>query len=122
MNVASERQLSPFYTVLLGPEPVPEIESLPTERPIPWRDADETFLNLADYINERAGQIFPGEAEYVVTTASWVLTFLVAKLTLTCRRFNSLLVAVTPPGMSSTQAPVRQPRHLVRCLRVANER
>lgn len=62
-SAVSERHLSPFYTVLLGPEPAPEIESLPVGRPIPWREAEETFLNLADYINERAGQIFPGEAE-----------------------------------------------------------
>jgi hypothetical protein len=63
-----ERYLSPFYTLLLGPEPVPLIESLPADRPTPWREADQTLLDLADMINERAGQIFPGEPEYVVAS------------------------------------------------------
>lgn len=80
---------------------MPEIESLPVSRPIPWREADEIFLNLADYINERAGQIFPGEAEYVDCFISSM-----AILTLTCRRFNSLLIAVNPPDLSATHAPV----------------
>jgi hypothetical protein len=52
--------------MLLGPEPVPVIEGLPTGRPIPWREVDQRILDLADLINERAGQIFPGEPEYVV--------------------------------------------------------
>jgi hypothetical protein len=59
-----ERHLSPFYTLLLGPDPAPAIETLPTaERSVPWHEADSTFLDLADLINERAGQIFPGEPE-----------------------------------------------------------
>ena len=60
-----ERYLSPFYTILLGPDTAPKIDSLPTERSIPWYEADETFLDIADLINERAGQIFPGEPEQV---------------------------------------------------------
>ena len=62
-DAVCERYLSPFYTLLLGPEPVPLIESLPADRPTPWREADQTLLDLADLINERAGQIFPGEPE-----------------------------------------------------------
>jgi hypothetical protein len=67
-DTVCERYLSPFYTLLLGPEPVPLIESLPADRPTPWREADQTLLDLADMINERAGQIFPGEPEYVVAS------------------------------------------------------
>lgn len=61
--IDAERYLSQFYTMLLGPEPAPVIESLPTGRAIPWREVDQRALDLADLINERAGQIFPGEPE-----------------------------------------------------------
>jgi hypothetical protein len=66
--------LSPFYTLLLGPDSAPLIESLPSDRSIPWREADSTFLDLADLINERAGQIFPGEPEYVNRTKKFAGT------------------------------------------------
>jgi hypothetical protein len=86
--------------MLLGPEPAPIVESLPTGRAIPWREADQKLLDLADMINERSGQIFPGEPEYVICELA------MTRLTLTGRRFNSLLIAASPPGLSATQAPV----------------
>lgn len=62
---AAERVLSSFYTLLCGPEPVPVIDALPSARPVPWKHAPVTCLDIADLINERAGRMFPGEPEYV---------------------------------------------------------
>lgn len=63
LMIAAERYLSPFYTILCGPEPAPPIEALPANKSIPWVEAPTTCIDVADLINERAGRMFPGEPE-----------------------------------------------------------
>lgn len=61
----SELGLCPFYTLLVGPDTVPFIAHLPTALAVKWSEAPKVALDAMDLINERAGRVYPGEAEYV---------------------------------------------------------
>lgn len=63
MAVETDKCLSPFYTMLCGPGPVPSIECFPTSTPILWKYAPPTSLDAMHYMNERAGRMFPGQPE-----------------------------------------------------------
>ncbi len=53
----------PSTTLLYGPESAPDIECFPTGAPVPWRHAPSLAIDIVDYMNDRAGRMFPGESE-----------------------------------------------------------
>ncbi|KAL7422135.1 hypothetical protein Q5752_002778 [Cryptotrichosporon argae] len=77
----TERALSPFYTVAYGADGAPPLDAFPVDAPIRWPHAGPG-LEAMDLINERAGRMFPGDAE-----------------------FNSLVVAAMPPHMPTSARP-----------------
>lgn len=63
MDSAAEKQLSPFYTFLPGPEPITPISDFPTGKATSWRNCPSICLDAADLINERAGRMWPHQRE-----------------------------------------------------------
>lgn len=56
----AEQALSPFYTLLCGPEPVPYIAHFVSGPSVPWDTSAKVCLDAMELVNERAGRMLRG--------------------------------------------------------------